>query len=119
MMRGWVKSGVLLFVLVAACGSPPAPGASENADTNVVAVDSSAPDVGHADAGGELDSTIPDAQPEWDAFIPRDAAPVDSPTCESDHDGHSSIACGGDDCDDADASVYPGAAEHCNGVDDD
>ncbi|MBI5486581.1 MAG: putative metal-binding motif-containing protein [Deltaproteobacteria bacterium] len=38
-----------------------------------------------------------------------------------DADGDTSLdaACGGDDCDDASADVHPGAAEVCNGVDDD
>jgi len=36
-----------------------------------------------------------------------------------DGDGHLSFTCGGDDCDDADADVYPGAPERCNGLDDD
>ncbi len=40
--------------------------------------------------------------------------------CEdSDGDGYTDSGCGGTDCDDADASVYPGASERCNGRDDD
>jgi len=41
--------------------------------------------------------------------------------CEDgDADGYDDVACGGDDCDDADPSVNPGAGEViCNGVDDD
>jgi hypothetical protein len=33
--------------------------------------------------------------------------------------GHSDAVLDGTDCDDTDAAVYPGADEHCNGVDDD
>jgi hypothetical protein len=40
-------------------------------------------------------------------------------TRDLDGDEHSSIACGGDDCDDTDDDVHPGAPERCNGVDDD
>jgi len=34
-------------------------------------------------------------------------------TPDADHDGHRSIACGGDDCDDNDANRFPGNAEVC------
>ena len=43
-----------------------------------------------------------------------DVLPVDA-----DGDGHASIETGGDDCDDTDASVYPGAPELCDGKDND
>jgi hypothetical protein len=36
-----------------------------------------------------------------------------------DGDGHASAACGGDDCDDADATRHPGAIEVCDGDDED
>lgn len=36
-----------------------------------------------------------------------------------DHDGHVTLACGGDDCDGSDPNVYPGATEICDGKDDD
>jgi hypothetical protein len=40
-------------------------------------------------------------------------------SCDEDEDGYDAIgACGGTDCDDTDASVYPGATEYCNGYDD-
>ncbi len=38
---------------------------------------------------------------------------------DDDHDGHVLSACGGDDCDDGDGSVYPGAEEVCDGIDND
>ena len=46
----------------------------------------------------------------------------DLPQCcwDDDGDGHSDVACGGRDCDDADPLVNPGADENCgNGIDDD
>ena len=48
---------------------------------------------------------------EVGAFVPP-------PCLDADQDSHTAAACGGDDCDDGDANVYPGAAETCNGVDD-
>jgi hypothetical protein len=40
-------------------------------------------------------------------------------TPDADGDGFNAAACGGPDCDDARASVHPGAPELCNGIDDD
>lgn len=49
--------------------------------------------------------------------VARDACVHDAP--DRDVDGHRDLACGGDDCDDADAGAHPGAGERCNGRDDD
>jgi hypothetical protein len=40
-------------------------------------------------------------------------------TTDADGDGHVAATCGGDDCDDADATRYPGATELCNARDED
>lgn len=48
---------------------------------------------------------------------PTPATPAPSGPCskpDADGDSHAKIDCGGDDCDDADAAVYPGAAEICD-----
>jgi hypothetical protein len=44
------------------------------------------------------------------------------PTCggqDGDGDGYAAVSVGGADCDDTDPTVHPGAAELCNGIDDD
>jgi hypothetical protein len=39
--------------------------------------------------------------------------PEEPPCADLDADGHTACTCGGDDCDDADDTVYPGASEVC------
>lgn len=48
-----------------------------------------------------------------------DTAVVDPDCTDDDEDGSPARSCGGDDCDDADPDVFPGAPERCNGRDDD
>lgn len=61
-----------------------------------------------------------DAQPE--ASTPEAGAdsPADTPSCpDRDGDGHRDMACGGDDCNDNDRLVHPGADPRCADVDSD
>ncbi len=72
-----------------------------------------------APAGGETDLHANDSAVNADSTgeSGTDSA-VDSAIPEDmDGDGHTSVATGGDDCDDTNAAVYPGAPETCDGVD--
>jgi hypothetical protein len=63
--------------------------------------------------------------------VPGDAPCAATETCDEpandcrticedlDGDGYEAVACGGDDCDDGDATRYPGATEICDGNDED
>ena len=43
-----------------------------------------------------------------------DGGPTDCEEPDQDGDGHDAVACGGDDCDDLDASRFPGNVEICD-----
>ena len=49
-----------------------------------------------------------------DASLPDANVDASRPTCDSDGDGVESIACGGTDCDDANANRHPGHMEVCD-----
>jgi hypothetical protein len=61
-----------------------------------------------------------DRLPPWDCSCDEERDLCVCECLDVDGDGHASLECdGGDDCDDGDADVYPGAPERCNGRDDD
>ncbi len=95
----------LVFALLVGCGPGSVKlGPGDDADTS--GADTSGPDTDAdtaADTAGSDTSTIPDTGSP-------DTAPVDA-----DRDGAPLAV----DCDDADPLVHPGAAEVCNGADDD
>ena len=73
------------------------------------------------DCDGEIDEDAVDAQ-EWGADSDNDNyVDADSKGLYCDDPGGDFILAGGqvDDCDDEDASVYPGAPEYCDGKDND
>jgi hypothetical protein len=99
-----------------ACGGddvppPPPDGDAGHADGGDAGGDAGDADGG--DAGGDAgDAGLIDAS--------IDGGEVDANVCiDADGDGYFAASCGGDDCDDTLSSVHPGAAEVCNGMDDD
>ncbi len=52
-------------------------------------------------------------------FLAQLACIPDAEKLDGDGDGYGAALQGGDDCDDANAAVHPGAAERCDGVDED
>jgi hypothetical protein len=105
MTRGlirWLRCLPLLWAL-SACGGD---------DVSPPDLDAGDVDAGSSDAG-QLDAGPRDAGR-------RDAGDVDALICpDLDGDGHTDLACGGDDCDDGNASRYPGATEVCDLDDED
>lgn len=51
--------------------------------------------------------------PDDAVFFDIEVSPAEPVPVDSDGDGHASRATGGDDCDDGDRDVHPGAAERC------
>lgn len=77
----------------------------------------SPPDSKPGDTGAPTATSSP-----GDSAPPGDTAPGDSgtePTDSGPRDADGDGSPDGDDCDDADPEVYPGAPERCNGLDDD
>ena len=73
-------------------------------DAGVPGLDDAGPDASH-DASADAQGVTPDAS--------HDASLDAGPPCDEDGDGHRSLACGGDDCDDRDDRAYPLAPPIC------
>jgi len=68
------------------------------------------------------DSAVPDddssPDPDDDTVVPDDDT-TPGPVTDADGDGYDALGFGGDDCDDTDPAVHPGAPESCDGLDTD
>jgi hypothetical protein len=109
-MRRQALLPLALLTLAFACG--------DKDDT-----DAPLPDDSDTDTDADTDTdTDTDADADTDADSDADAdtdADTDTTAVDADGDGHASRESGGDDCDDGDAAIHPGADEACNGLDDD
>ncbi|MFP4597422.1 MAG: MopE-related protein [Persicimonas sp.] len=95
------------------------PAPDQGLDAGSDSADSSSRDSdGHG--GGPDNSPDADPQPDTGPAGGSDAEPDTTPDCpDRDGDGFADQACGGQDCDDTDAMVYPGAPEVCSDKDND
>jgi serine protease AprX len=64
-------------------------------------------------------ATTPDNDYGWGIVAGHAAAGLYCTCVDLDADTFYDVGCGGQDCDDGDLAVYPGAEELCNGIDDD
>lgn len=83
-------------------------------------------EVGQGCAPSPVCASVEDCKKVWgyDPCKAQVACNAATATCQftdldTDGDGHPPKACGGDDCDDSRTGAYPGAAETCDGIDDD
>jgi len=111
-----IALGLLLALSLAGCGDDNKPvggagGTGGNAGQG--GTDVLGPDAAFGNDSGDEDASAGGAGHGGSAGSP--------PVCEDeDHDGYRDATCGGDDCNDNDDTVHPGAAEVCsNQVDDD
>ena len=72
-----------------------------------------------ADAEGCIAGPIVECPPPQVCVEAEARCAFDCPDPDHDGDGHDSVACGGDDCDDSDPRRFPGNAETCDDRDDD
>ena len=85
-------------------------GGGEDAGTPDPSVPDGGSGVGDRDGGADTDT---------DGDVEPDSGPQDGSCPDRDGDGARDIACGGEDCDDAERSRAPGAAEVCDALDND
>ncbi len=102
------------FLMLASCGAKTA---SDGSVADVQTDTATQPkDVGDV-FGPDVTAADTDDALAADDAAQTDVQPVVCP--DSDQDGHTALACGGDDCDDNDPVVHPSATEYCDLKDND
>ncbi len=121
-----VRCPLVAVLLLIACGDDTMPGADADVDVDAGCTEARDCDDGVFCNGIELcnmGGCLAGADPCPEPLLCDDSVDrCQSPGCEfpdADGDGRDSSACGGDDCDDADATRFPGNTEVCDDRDDD
>ena len=116
------------IILLAACGSDeastttceagetlnPITGTCDISRTTNPLPDFGQPDLGTSDASDDVAVDSPDMAPDVETDVPTMSC-----TRDADQDGHIAMECGGDDCDDLNASRSPSLGEICDELDND
>jgi len=137
------REGILVLcaalALLSFCSDPPPPDADADAgdgdadadtDSSICTEDDDCDDMLFCTGEERCFPDSPDADERGcvlgDGVVCEDDAECDEDedecifvACDEDGDGHETIECGGDDCDDDDAHRYPGNVEVCDGADHD
>jgi alpha-tubulin suppressor-like RCC1 family protein len=129
LMRACLQIGVALVTAACACEEPMRVPDAGVPDAGVCASDLDCDDGlscngrercrpldPSAGASGCIVPTSCDGGADCDECIDASTVREDAGVCDSDRDGHDAIACGGDDCDDADRARFPGNPERCEGT---
>ena len=119
---GWVALAVMTSFVVNGCGDPPTDARSDGGVADggcAVSCDdgtycNGAERCAPADPAANAAGCVPGAPPCGDGACVEAERRCEGGCADVDGDGFADVACGGDDCDDADARRFPGNLEICD-----